>query len=82
MPHRGPNPYGAEGWNRTSDTRIFNPLLYQLSYLGDESGRPCGIRTRPSRLERAMTSPEVERSILDAGKGVEPFPNLGYEPSV
>jgi len=20
--------YGAEGWNRTSDTRIFSPLLY------------------------------------------------------
>ena len=26
--------YGAQGRNRTSDTRIFNPLLYQLSYLG------------------------------------------------
>ena len=25
---------GAQGWNRTSDTRIFSPLLYQLSYLG------------------------------------------------
>ena len=25
---------GASGRNRTSDTRIFNPLLYQLSYLG------------------------------------------------
>ena len=23
-------------WNRTSDTRIFSPLLYQLSY-----GTPC-----------------------------------------
>jgi len=30
---------GAQGRNRTSDTRIFNPLLYQLSYLG-----PCGGR--------------------------------------
>ena len=27
---------GAQSRNRTSDTRIFNPLLYQLSYLG-----PC-----------------------------------------
>lgn len=26
--------YGAQSRNRTSDTRIFNPLLYQLSYLG------------------------------------------------
>ena len=30
---------GARDRNRTSDTRIFNPLLYQLSY--------PGIRTRP-----------------------------------
>ena len=26
---------GAQGRNRTTDTRIFNPLLYQLSYLGE-----------------------------------------------
>ena len=26
--------YGAPGRSRTNDTRIFNPLLYQLSYLG------------------------------------------------
>ena len=25
---------GAQRQNRTADTRIFNPLLYQLSYLG------------------------------------------------
>jgi hypothetical protein len=30
---------GAQGRNRTSDTRIFNPLLYQLSYLGAASRR-------------------------------------------
>ena len=24
--------FGAQGRNRTTDTRIFNPLLYQLSY--------------------------------------------------
>ena len=23
---------GGRDWNRTSDTRIFNPLLYRLSY--------------------------------------------------
>jgi hypothetical protein len=32
---------GAQSRNRTSDTRIFNPLLYQLSYLGTV-GRPEG----------------------------------------
>ena len=26
--------YGAQTRNRTRDTRIFNPLLYRLSYLG------------------------------------------------
>ena len=26
--------YGAQGRNRTIDTRIFSPLLYRLSYLG------------------------------------------------
>jgi hypothetical protein len=26
---------GAQGRNRTADTRIFSPLLYQLSYLGE-----------------------------------------------
>ena len=24
--------YGGSRWNRTTDTRIFSPLLYQLSY--------------------------------------------------
>ena len=24
---------GGQNWNRTSDTRIFSPLLYRLSYL-------------------------------------------------
>ena len=28
--------YGAQGRNRTTDTRIFSPLLYRLSYLGVE----------------------------------------------
>ncbi len=26
--------FGAQERNRTADTRIFNPLLYRLSYLG------------------------------------------------
>ena len=30
---------GAWGRNRTSDTRIFNPLLYQLSYPGPVQAR-------------------------------------------
>ena len=33
LPHGCPTD-GAQSRNRTNDTRIFNPLLYQLSYLG------------------------------------------------
>ena len=28
------HPHNAQSRNRTSDTRIFSPLLYRLSYLG------------------------------------------------
>lgn len=30
------NLFGGLGRNRTTDTRIFNPLLYQLSYQANE----------------------------------------------
>jgi hypothetical protein len=29
---------GGQGRNRTADTRIFSPLLYQLSYLAKKEG--------------------------------------------
>lgn len=32
---------GAEGRNRTIDTRIFSPLLYRLSYLGPSNSILC-----------------------------------------
>ena len=32
--HRYCSAYGASGRGRTGDTRIFSPLLYQLSYRG------------------------------------------------
>ena len=39
--------FGGQGRDRTGDTRIFSPLLYQLSYLAetDLNGRGAGIRT-------------------------------------
>ena len=41
---------GAQGRNRTADTGIFNPLLYQLSYLGkSEVSTPERPRIKPSR---------------------------------
>ena len=35
---------GAQRRNRTTDTGIFSPLLYRLSYLGKDGG-PSGTRT-------------------------------------
>jgi hypothetical protein len=35
---------GAQGQNRTADTGIFSPLLYQLSYLGREEASLHGCR--------------------------------------
>lgn len=29
----------GQNWNRTSDTRIFSPLLYRLSYLAKKKGK-------------------------------------------
>ncbi len=33
--NRGGFENGGQGQNRTADTRIFNPLLYRLSYLAN-----------------------------------------------
>ena len=47
LPHKCAHlrgPYGASEWNRTTDTGIFSPLLYQLSYRG-KYGDPEGART-------------------------------------
>jgi hypothetical protein len=37
--------YGGPGRNRTTDTRIFNPLLYRLSYQAKAGkyNKPFGI---------------------------------------
>ena len=52
---------GAQGQNRTADTGIFSPLLYQLSYLGevawpaavDAQARPAGNYNFVLRLRQA-----------------------------
>ena len=41
--------YGASGWNRTNDTGIFSPLLYQLSYRG-------GLRKKPPARASAASA--------------------------
>ncbi len=45
---RGAGFCGAQGRNRTTDTRIFSPLLYRLSYLGEariKAARPGHVKT-------------------------------------
>ena len=42
----------AAGRNRTTDTRIFSPLLYRLSYRGLKFGGTDGNRTRDLRRDR------------------------------
>ena len=37
---------GGLDWNRTSDTRIFNPLLYQLSYRAGKDEIVAGLSPR------------------------------------
>ena len=44
---------GGQGRNRTTDTRIFSPLLYQLSYLAIRNGCPLGANERGIRPTRA-----------------------------
>ena len=48
---------GAQGRNRTTDTRIFNPLLYQLSYLGQPGDR-CDARLLRDRMPSVQTKIE------------------------
>jgi hypothetical protein len=40
---------GGQGRNRTTDTRIFNPLLYQLSYLAVRVAIISGVARQPRR---------------------------------
>ena len=82
-----PSPYGGSGWsrNRTGDTRIFNPLLYQLSYpaFGDGRGRihsgadlasvisfPGRIFVKTRRSETALLlRGEGDGAVADFGNG-------------
>jgi hypothetical protein len=52
----GPGPIGGSGRNRTTDTRIFNPLLYRLSY----RAKGAIIAARPSL--RQIREPTAKQS--------------------
>ena len=49
--------YGGQGRNRTTDTRIFSPLLYQLSYLAVGGGRVLDRRAAVASSNRPHLSP-------------------------
>ena len=52
--------YGGQGQNRTADTGIFSPLLYQLSYLALKGERVLN-RAQPGQSSRAA---EISRIPL------------------
>ena len=57
---------GAQGRNRTADTGIFNPLLYQLSYLAVlRHLKPGWINDRPQRRQRHSHAPGA--SLTETG---------------
>jgi hypothetical protein len=56
-----PTEVSAQGRNRTTDTRIFSPLLYRLSYLGS--------RARVTRGVEAYTRRGAMSSAGRAGRG-------------
>ena len=56
---------GGKDRDRTDDTGIFSPLLYQLSYLATKKtfGVPGGIRT-PDLLVRSQSLYPAELQVL------------------
>src|SRR5712672_713246 len=78
---------GGQGRNRTSDTRIFSPLLYQLSYLagpvrpGSECGKGAriirGIRPLAKNTRRWLQSPRFTDSTVTSLKNQQPKSGSG-----
>ena len=55
---------GAQGRNRTTDTGIFSPLLYQLSYLGVSNGTVAGAKDAVLKRRRPGSSSWARHSGL------------------
>lgn len=59
--------YGGSDWNRTSDTGIFSPLLYQLSYLGPREGIHMLLtRNWQALFHRPLTRSLPEKALRPA----------------
>ena len=69
---------GGQERDRTADTRIFSPLLYQLSYLAElaGNGRSAGIRTLDpvikSHLLYQLSYAPISLGLVERGTGLEP----------
>ena len=64
--------YGAQRQNRTADTGIFSPLLYQLSYLG------TGLCTNAfKRAPGAAQAPRIKPAAPHAVKASMATPRVG-----
>ena len=55
--------FGGLGRNRTTDTRIFNPLLYRLSYRAFESAEYSSYTRRLHRA--ALASAQVNTQLFE-----------------
>ena len=53
---------GAQGRNRTTDTRIFSPLLYRLSYLGEARIKAAHLGYVKPPRGRGMADPSAVRA--------------------
>ena len=59
---------GAQGRNRTTDTAIFNRMLYQLSYLGAREAVP-----KRAGRQRAGVIMGRTRPVQNGGAAVKPL---------
>ena len=67
----GPRNSGGQGRNRTTDTRIFSPLLYQLSYLAPGAGHLRGAlpgRVRVCAADSRREARNLNRRADAAGR--------------
>jgi hypothetical protein len=65
---------GGQGRNRTTDTRIFSPLLYQLSYLAIDKAAPGRNALAKGRV---LEPPRVIQSTRRRpGSSGQPLPGM------
>ena len=68
---------GASGRNRTADTGIFNPLLYQLSYRGKMATRK-GLEPSTSAVTGRHSNQLNYRAIFVCYRRVTTYNNLPH----